>query len=684
MSNSSIYTIFKKSNNRRQRQFTASSYSALEDRKLLAVGASPMESITLNPDSSVLRIQGSDSADSVFVATPNETEVRVNFNGVSCVFPRSAVSLIRFTGFGGDDIFGSALSDIPTVAIGGEGNDRLVGGSNVDRLFGGDGDDILIGGGSNDSLIGDVGSDLLQGSAGNDSLIGGDDDDTLLGGSGNDTLRGDAGDDLGAGGDGNDLIIGGVGNDTLLGELGNDTLIGGAGDDQLSGNDGNDGLFGGDGDDSIFGQDGIDRINGNDGLDTLSGGLGDDFIQGGEGDDEINGDGGNDRIFGQIGNDTLLGSGGADFILGGEGADRIIGGAGDDTIGGEAGADDIDGNTGNDLIFGGDGDDLIRGGAQNDALFGQSGNDTVFGLTGNDRVVGNDGDDFLNGGDDDDIVVGNNGNDRLFGSGGDDELRGGEGEDGLFGGIDGNDRLFGDAGSDRYIIVEGTEIAGSFDVRDANVVFRNGTSLWTEAEITAIDDGFHRLQTRIGNNRLARDPVISEPLVIVKERTLPVGISISQNQVIESTAPEVDPATGQIVDVTTVERRIQFADWDETDSAANELRALEVPRAIGLSWASTESIQAVVPSASQTLNRFTQISAWRTTPAGDFYRASEDNMFFYREDAAFADDTGRINPTQDWASAWQLSFTPGQSTDDAFLVRKLSVLDQLFTALEIF
>lgn len=59
-------------------------------------------------------------------------------------------------------------------------------------------------------------------------------------------------------------------------------------------------------------------------------------------------------------------------------------------------------------------------------------------------------------------------------------------------------------------------------------------------------------------------------------------------------------------------------------------------------------------------------------------------MFFYREDAIFADETGRINPTQDWASSWQLAFTPGEAPDQAGLVSKLSVLDQLFTALEIF
>ncbi len=682
MSIPSIYTVFKKSKNLRQRQSTKPSYCPLEDRKLLA-GMAALESVTLNPFNSVLRIEGSDAADSVFVVTPSETEVRINFNGEACTFLRSDVSQIRFRGLGGDDVFGGALSDIPVVAIGGEGNDRLVGGSGADRLLGDAGDDVIIGGGSSDNLLGGSGSDFLQGSGGNDSLTGGDGDDTLLGGSGEDVLRGDAGDDFAAGGTGDDLILGGNDNDTLLGELGNDTLNGNAGNDQLSGNEGDDGLFGGNGDDSIFGQDGLDRINGNDGTDFLSGGVGDDFLQGGEGDDQINGDGGADTIFGRDGNDTLIGNGGVDIIFGGAGNDLIQGGFGGDTLAGGTGADIIDGDGGADIVFGGDGDDLIRGGDQNDFLFGQTGSDTVLGMNGNDRVVGNEGSDFLNGGGGDDIVVGNDGNDRLFGSAGDDELRGGDGNDGLFGGLDGNDRLFGDAGSDRLLAVDGAEII-AMDVRDARVEFRNGTGVWSEAEITAIDDGLNRLQTRIGNNRLARDPVISDSIVFLKENTLPADVSISTTQVAEFTTFQTDPATGQRVDVTNFERRILFADWDESDSAANELRTLEVPRAISLAWVPIESVTAVVPSASQTFNRFTQLSAWRTTPAGDFFRSSEDNMFFYREDAVFADETGRINPTQDWASAWQLAFTPGQTTDNVGLISKLSVLDQLFTALEIF
>ena len=683
MSYPSIYSVFTKSKNQRLRRFAKPSYCSLEDRKLLAVDFAAMGAITLNPLNSVLRIQGTDADDSLYIATPNETEVLVNFNGESCVLLRSEVSQIRFNGIGGDDVFGSTLSEIPTVAIGGEGNDRLVGGSGVDRLFGGAGDDVIVGGESDDDLLGGDGDDFLQGAAGDDSLFGGNGVDSLYGSFGNDTLRGDTGNDFLAGGEGDDQLIGGLDDDTLLGELGDDTLIGGAGNDQLSGNEGNDGLFGGNGDDSIFGQDGIDRINGNDGNDTVSGGLGDDFIQGGDGNDQINGDGGSDRIFGQIGNDIISGSGGADFILGGEGNDRIIGGSDNDTIGGDSGDDVVDGNSGVDLIFGGDGDDLIRGGDQNDFLFGQLGHDIVLGLAGNDRVVGNDGEDFLDGGDDDDIVVGNGGNDRLFGGDGDDELRGGDGEDALLGGVDGNDRLFGDAGSDRLLVVSGTEVVG-FDVRDAEVEFRNGSSLWTNAEITAVDDGLNRLQSRIGNNRLARDPLVSGPIVFIKENTLPPRISLSLTEVVELNTTNIDPATGQTVDVTSFERRYSFADWNEFDASENALRALEVPRAIGLAWASIEAIAAVVPSASQSFNRFIQLSAWRTTPGGDFFRVSEDNMFFYRKDAVFADDTGRINPTQDWASSWQLAFTPGLATDDAGLVSKLSVLDQKFTALEIF
>ena len=657
--NNNVYSIFKSHRKGRQSNKTKLGYSNLEDRKLLAGDLLATGSMTLNPETLVLNIQGTDDVDDqVFISTQTENEVRVQFNGDFCIFDRADVESIRFTGFGGNDIFNNGLSEITATAIGGEGNDRLIGGSNNDRLVGDAGDDLIIGNQGDDVILGGDGEDILQGSSGNDSLAGGTGNDSIRGSFGNDTLRGDGGDDFIAGDAGNDFLIGGLGNDRLLGALGNDTAIGGDGDDSIDGGEGNDGLFGGNGADTIAGQAGLDRINGNADDDIISGGSGNDTIQGATGNDTINGNDGNDTLLGSTGDDLLFGNNGDDFILGGAGEDTIQGNTGDDTINGAAGNDIINGNAGEDVVFGGDGNDRIFGGNQNDALFGQAGSDTILGGAGSDRVAGNEGNDFLSGDFGNDLVLGNEGNDRLFGGVGDDELRGGDGNDGLFGGTGRNNRLFGDGGADRFLSTGNEQI---FDqgVRDVEVVFRNGTSDWTDAEIVAIDNGLHRMQLRIGNNQLAIDPIVADPIVFLKQQTVPSGAaSLALTSLEEIITPTINLETGDVVNTTSLERQYIFGDWNENDAAANELRSLEVPRAISIAWASTDAIETVVPNSNQIFNRFMQLSQWRTTRNGDFFRLSEDGNFFYRQDASFADDTGRINPTQDWASAWELFFTP--------------------------
>ncbi|MEY0159406.1 M10 family metallopeptidase C-terminal domain-containing protein, partial [Providencia manganoxydans] len=59
-----------------------------------------------------------------------------------------------------------------------------------------------------------------------ENAIGGKGDDTLIGNPFDNNLRGDDGNDLFYGGAGNDLLYGGSGNDVIYGELGNDVLFG--------------------------------------------------------------------------------------------------------------------------------------------------------------------------------------------------------------------------------------------------------------------------------------------------------------------------------------------------------------------------------------------------------------------------------------------------------------------------
>lgn len=301
------------------------------------------------------------------------------------------------------DNFGIAYGATIENAVGGSGNDTIIGNAVDNILTGGAGNDRLSGNDGNDMLIGGLGSDTLDGGTGFDtasyrdaaagvaiSLLSGTGTageamgdvfvsieriegsafgDTLIGGNAADQLVGLAGNDSLDGGAGTDWLDGGLGNDTLLGGSGADTLFGGLGDDRLDG--GND----------------ADSIDGGDGRDTLLGGSGADVLLGGLGDDSLDGGTDADRLEGGDGNDILLGGTGRDALLGGEGADTLDGGIDDDTLDGGAGADRLEGGNGRDTLFGGTGDDVLSGGNDDDRLNGGAGADTLTGGLGKDVFV---------------------------------------------------------------------------------------------------------------------------------------------------------------------------------------------------------------------------------------------------------------------------------------------------------
>ncbi|MBF0158408.1 MAG: Ig-like domain-containing protein [Magnetococcales bacterium] len=154
-------------------------------------------------------------------------------------------------------------------AVGGLGNDCLIGNEGANTLTGGAGQDRLIGHAGADSLIGGDGvdsADYADSSAGVSidllqvSAAGGDAEgdrftsiENLAGSALSDRLAGDNNDNLLAGDGGADQLSGNQGNDTLLGQLGDDALSGDGGSDFLAGGAGNDTLTGGGGDDSLYG-----------------------------------------------------------------------------------------------------------------------------------------------------------------------------------------------------------------------------------------------------------------------------------------------------------------------------------------------------------------------------------------------------------------------------------------------
>lgn len=373
----------RKNITRLQRRRARTNYHSLEERRLLAVGA------TL--DAGVLTLIGSSNADTVVVAqVGNQLQIS---GDSSHSFNFADVSLLRFFAGDGNDSFTSTVS-IDTIVSGLGGNDTIRTGGGNDRVFGGIGDDIISSTGGDNTLVGNAGNDTLTGGGGIDRIYGID---------GNDVLTGNGGDDLLVAGFGDDEVYGGAGSDLVFAHFGTDLVRGGDGDDFL---------YGQDGDDEIHGDAGNDVVRGGRGSDELHGGDGNDRMLGDELADTIFGDAGNDTIFAGPGINTVRGGDGNDALYGGNEADQLFGDAGNDFIRGNGGDDRLEGGGNADRLIGNDGHDTIIGGAATDTVFAGAGNDTII-AEFSDRVNSGEGDDLLQlSGQSNDIAVfaGNNAN----------------------------------------------------------------------------------------------------------------------------------------------------------------------------------------------------------------------------------------------------------------------------------
>lgn len=206
-------------------------------------------------------------------------------------------------------------------AIGGSGQDTIIGNALDNDLRGGGGTDNIYGGLGADTIDGGPGASYLRGEEGNDSLVGGDSFDDINGNQGSDTESGGLGDDWVVGGKDNDRLSGDAGADLVYGNLGDDTCDGGSGDDIVRGGQGNDTLSGGDGNDFISGDRGDDTMTGGAGADNFhsSSGAGIDRVLDfnlAEG-DRVQLDPGTAYTVAQIGSDTVL-------TLGGVSSDQVI------------------------------------------------------------------------------------------------------------------------------------------------------------------------------------------------------------------------------------------------------------------------------------------------------------------------------------------------------------------------
>jgi Ca2+-binding RTX toxin-like protein len=382
---------------------------------------------------------------------------------------------------------------------------KLNSASTFENAIGGSGNDTLVGNVLPNKLTGNAGNDRLNGGSGSDSLIGGLGDDTYVFGVASAAEADTVTEATNAGTDtlsfstlttdvllklGTSAVqtvhtnrtlklnavatfenaIGGSGNDTLSGNSAANVLTGNAGNDRLTGGAGSDSLIGGLGDDTyIFGvasaaEADIVTEATNAGTDTLSFStlttnvvlnLGTSAVQTVHANRtlKLNSPSTFENAIGGSGNDTLSGNSAANVLTGNAGNDRLTGGAGNDSLIGGLG-DDI-------YVFGPatttEADTVTEAtNAGTDTLsfstlttnvvlnLGTSAVQTVHtnrtlklnAASTFENAVGGSGNDTLTGNTAANVLVGNAGSDRLSGGAGRDILIGGNGLDTLNGGTE--------------------------------------------------------------------------------------------------------------------------------------------------------------------------------------------------------------------------------------------------------
>lgn len=410
-----------------------------------------------------------------------------------------------------------ALDTLIENAVGGVGNDVIIGNQAANTLNGGGGRDAMFGGAGNDSYFTDGGDRIGEGVNGgydtvyssvdhslqanvealvlyagasggygnalNNRITGNPGANRMNGGLGADVLVGWGGDDVyivdgldqvveGAGG-GTDTVLSAVSH-RLTGHVENAILTGAASvnltgngrENILRGNDGNNIITGGGGADRLVGLGGHDAYV-VDGLDTV-----------------IEVDGGGIDTMVSAGTFTLAAWVERGIISPGSNAD-LTGNDLDNYLRGNTSANRIEGRGGNDIID-------ARGGA--DVLVGGTGDDVYF-LTGRETVIEQAGEGY-------DIVYSQSSYnltenvERLVLSGtasvgaggnlGDNLIVGNAGDNLLSGGAGGNDVLIGNAGSDRFLFRNGSDVIWDFaDGEDSIIIAGRANNITTTAEAMA-------------------------------------------------------------------------------------------------------------------------------------------------------------------------------------------------------
>ena len=332
----------------------------------------------------------------------------------------------------------------------------------------------------------------------------------------------------------------------------------------------------------------------------------------------------------------------------------------------------------------------IRDSTEADQIFGQGGDDIIFAGSGDDTLNGGDGNDELHGSLGDDLLVGEAGADLLYGELGNDRLFGGADNDILVGGVADADTLAGNEGSDLFIFSAASTTLDFNSNNDVEVEFRNGSSQWTNREIQVITEGLFRLQQITGSSTVFNSPLDADPLVFIKDITIAPqpGDRLASNERVTVNSPIFNPETSLIENVVTTERQIRFADWDETDDAANLDRLEEIPREVSFLWSGDDPVVTLIPSQTDFWDSFLRISGWTQDRPDDisFFNTTPDGEWFYLQSATFVNDNGRLSPEDDFATVWQFVVEqefadPNNVVVNEALTPKIESVEQLFAFL---